>query len=357
MAREHLGLLLAGHAVGDSLGSTSEFMSREEVLKLYGEKKSSGWPFAHIGGGHFKWRPGQATDDTQMACIMVRSYIEKGEFDPADIAARLVDWLNTDPVDVGTTTVITLQNIKNGAPWYEGGLKDFHRRPLNASNGSLIRNGIIPGMADSIEDAFRFSLYQSIITHYAPRPVICCAAHTFLIWQLLEGERPFRASWVRKKSWQKMFREIWNEWFESAKKDKIISGWEKNVREKIPDAWMAFEETDFYPDTFNPYVFSPKGGAGYVLTTLQIAIWATQWATKNERFTRAEGYPSEVFEKTGPWVLGWVAMTGGDTNSYGSTAGPLIASALGGFPDEMLEGLEIMKEFGDLIKGGVKIKT
>jgi len=352
MAREHLGLLLAGHAVGDSLGSTSEFLSREEVLKTYENNKSDGWPFRHVGGGHFNWRKGQSTDDAEMTHIMVRSFLKKGKFDPVDIANGFVEWLNTDPVDVGTTTIITLQNIRDGAPWYEGGLKDFRRRPLNASNGSLIRNGIVCGMADSLEEAFRLSLYHGIMTHYAPRPVICCAAQTFLIWQLLEGERPFRASWVRKKSWQKMFCEIWNEWFVSAQNDEIVSEWGKNVGDKLIEAWKAFEETDFYPDTVNPFVFSPRGGAGYVLKTLQVAIWATQWALKNESFKRAEGYPSEIFEKTGPWVLGWVAMTGGDTDSYGSTAGPMIAAALGELPEEMFEGLELMKEFGDLMKGG-----
>jgi len=350
MARKHLGLLLAGHAVGDSLGSTSEFLSREEVLKTYEEKKTDGWPFRHVGGGHFNWRAGQSTDDSEMAFIMVRSFMEKGEFDAEDIAKRFVEWLGTGPMDVGTTTLITLANIRKGAPWHEGGLFDFQRRPLNASNGSLIRNGVIPGMADSLEDAFRFSLYHGIMTHYAPRPVICCAAQVFLIWQLLEGERPFRASWVQKKSWQKMFREIWDEWFESMSGDEIVTGWAENVGDKLGEAWKTFEETEFFPDVFNPFVFSPRGGAGYVLTTLQIAIWATQWARKNEVFKGAEGYPSEIFEKTGPWVLGWVAMTGGDTDSYGATAGPMVASALGGLPEEMLEGLEIMEEFGELIR-------
>ncbi len=349
MAKEHLGMLFAGLAAGDSLGSTSEFTSREEVLSLYKKHSGDGWPFSHVGGGYFNWRPGQPTDDTETAVRMVRSFIEHGSFNPDDLADRLVKWHKTDPGDVGTTTILGLGHIAEGAPWYEGGLRDFKRRPMNASNGSLLRNGIVPGMADSLDEAFRISLYHGIMTHYAPRPVLCCAAQTYLIWEFLEGHNPFKSGWVHKKSWPKKFREIWTKWFEKSQDDEYIAGWGKNVESELPKAWKALLETDFDPESFNPYVYSPKGGAGYVLTSLQLAVWATHWSLKREVFRVPEGYPGEVFEKRGQWVLGWLAMTGGDTDSYGSTAGPMIAAAHGSLPSEMTDGLEILDGFQDLL--------
>lgn len=349
MPKKHLGMLFAALAVGDSLGSTSEFTAREEVLEIYGQYRDRGWPFAHVGGGYFNWRPGQPTDDGETAACMVRSFVELGKFDPEDIAKRLVKWVESDPKDVGTTTLMGIANIKQGCPWYEGGLKDFQRRPMNASNGSLMRNGVIPGMADTLDDAYRLSLYQGIMTHYAPRPVLSCALHTYLIWKFLEGENPLESNWVAKKSWLKIFRESWCDWLDRSKDDKVVSSWRTNVGAELDKAWTTLKESDFDPDSFNPYVYSPRGGAGYVLTTLQIAIWATHWSQRREPFRVPEGYPPEVFDKTGPWILGWVAMTGGDTDSYGSTAGPIIAAAHKGIPDELIEGLEILREFDGIL--------
>ncbi|MCX6647715.1 MAG: ADP-ribosylglycohydrolase family protein [bacterium] len=338
MAKKHLGLLFKGLAVGDSLGTTSKFTSREEVLTLYEQYKEKGWPFRHVGNGYFKVRPGQLSDDAVSAVCMVRSYLQHGKFDPEDIAVRLVEWAATDPHDVGVTTQQGLKNIADGTPWYEGGLKDFRRRPLNASNGSLLRNGIIPGMADTLDDAFRLSLYQSIMTHYAPRPVIACGFHTWVIWENLEGRKPLKIAPVKN------FERIWTEWLENSD-DEYVRGWRENVGAELPKAWKALRETDFDPMSFSPFVYSPRGGAGFVLTTLQIAVWAMHWSVKKSGFRVPEGYPPEVFAKRGPWVLGWVAMTGGDTDSYGATAGPMIAAALKELPDEMLDGLEVTGEF------------
>ena len=348
MARKHLGLLFRGLAAGDSLGTTSKFTSREEVLNLYEKYKQEGWPFRHIGDGYFKTRPGQLSDDTGSVLCMLRSYQDRSEFDPEDIAQRLVEWVNTDPHDVGVTTLQGLRRIADGAPWYEGGLRDFQRRPMNASNGSLLRNGIIPGMADTLEDAFRFSLYHGIMTHYAPRPIVACGFHTWAIWENLEGRKPLKIAPVKN------FEKVWTEWLE-ASDDEFVQAWRKNVDAELPKAWKALQETDLDPMSFNPYVYSPKGGAGYVLTTLQIAVWAMHWSVKESEFRVPDGYPSEVFSRRGPWVLGWVAMTGGDTDSYGSAAGPMIAAALKELPGELIEGLEVLDEFGDLMISGIGV--
>jgi len=343
MAKEHLGLLFAGLAVGDSLGSTSEFTSREEVLKLYEKHREKGWPFRHVGEGYFKWRPGQPTDDSEMAACMVRSYLERGSFDPGDVAGRLVEWVRSGPRDVGTTTTLGIGCLTEGAPWCEGGLKDFTRRPMNASNGSLMRNGIVPGLADDLDEALKISLFQGIMTHYGPLPVLCCGVQTYLVWEFLEGRNPL------EKNWLKMFRGVWTDWLDESGGDKIVSAWRKNVEVQLPKAWTALSDADFDPLTFSPFVYSPIGGAGYVLTALQYAVWATHWGLRSEPFPAPPDYPAEVFEKGGPWVLAWLAMTGGDTDTYCAIAGPIIAAALGSLPGEMLEGLEIMREFGTLI--------
>ena len=72
--------LLAGLAAGDSLGSTVEFGSRDLVQTVY---DPNGWPFKQVGGGTFNWKPGEATDDTDMAWAMVKATMEaQGRIQP-----------------------------------------------------------------------------------------------------------------------------------------------------------------------------------------------------------------------------------------------------------------------------------
>ena len=70
-----------------------------------------------------------------------------------------------------------------------------------------------------------------------------------------------------------------------------------------------------------------------------------------EPFPTPEGFPREVFEWTGPWALSWVAMIGHDADTYGATAGPMIAAAHDGLPEEMIHGLAALAQVLDRGQG------
>jgi ADP-ribosyl-[dinitrogen reductase] hydrolase len=125
-----------------------------------------------------------------MAMCLVRSFIDRGAFDPSDIATRFVGWLDSSPPDIGMATRKGLTEVKRGVPWNRGGIAEFERNKNSAANGSLMRNAPVVAMATSLGEAFEFSLKQSIITHYGPLPVVCCCAQSFLIWRLLEEKNP-----------------------------------------------------------------------------------------------------------------------------------------------------------------------
>ena len=74
-----LGCLL-GLAVGDALGTTLEFKSRGSFTPITDM----------VGGGPFRLRPGQWTDDTSMALCLAGSLVEKGGFDAHDQMRRHV---------------------------------------------------------------------------------------------------------------------------------------------------------------------------------------------------------------------------------------------------------------------------
>jgi ADP-ribosyl-[dinitrogen reductase] hydrolase len=60
---------LFGLAVGDALGATFEFMSREEILSRHGSKREM------VGGGWLGLKPGEVTDDTEMTLCVARGII------------------------------------------------------------------------------------------------------------------------------------------------------------------------------------------------------------------------------------------------------------------------------------------
>lgn len=334
--KDTLDLLLTGLAAGDSLGSTSEFVPQSDIPDLYAKYRDQGWPSRQVGGGSFDWEPGQPTDDTDMAMCLVRSYRELGRFDGEDVARRFVQWMRGDPRDIGGTTRLTLSTIADGIVWHEGGLATYQTNPRNAANGSLMRNGVVPGIADDLNDAFRITLSHGVMTHYAPLPQLCCAAQTYLVWRLLAKQQPFASDWVVD------FRGCFDEWL-GGTNDDVVRAWHENVAEDMPDAWATMEQADWGAEAFDPFNISYSGREGYCLLTLEIAVWAVQWSLRGDSLPVPEGFPAEVFDRRGPRVLGWVAMIGHDSDTYGAATGPLIAAAHRELPEGLTEGLWVLE--------------
>lgn len=341
----HLKLLATGLAAGDSLGSTSEFVPRAEMPALYRRLASTGWPFRQVGGGTFNWKPGEPTDDTDMAMCLVRSFLRCGRFDGADVAREFVAWLDTSPPDVGNATRQGLRAVANGRPWHEGGLPQFQMNSRAQANGSLMRNGVTPAMAGSLEEAFLISLQQGLITHYAPLPVLCCGVQSYLIWEMLADRDPLAEDWLAA------FETKWREWIEY-ESDPIVSAWRDHVGRNLDDAWEELLDTDFDPDRFDPFQAEIDGADGWCLLTLQIATWAAQWSRRNAQFPTPPGFPDDLFQRaTGPLFLSVVPLIGHDADTYAATAGPLLAACHGYVAKVLTERLRVLPHLVRLASG------
>ena len=146
-----------GFAVGDALGATVEFMSKEDIAARYGVHRRI------IGGGWLGLAPGGVTDDTEMALALGRSLMRSGELDIPDVCEELAAWLTTDPIDVGNTCRRGIRRYMiQGtveATFFEG----------DAGNGAAMR--ILPVALATLghpDKAARWSLGQCRITHHHP---------------------------------------------------------------------------------------------------------------------------------------------------------------------------------------------
>ncbi len=110
---------MMGLMCGDALGAPVEFHSPSDVCSLY-----PGGITTMIGGwGTTEHRNiGDITDDSEMAIALLRSLLNEQGFNTLAARAQYIDWLSTDPEDVGTTTNTALNGSYNADSQANGAL-------------------------------------------------------------------------------------------------------------------------------------------------------------------------------------------------------------------------------------------
>lgn len=157
---------LLGLACGDALGRPVEFETAGGIAASHGTLTEM------VGYGTWGQPAGTITDDTEQALCIARSVVEQGQFDPADVAARFVEWYDSDPFDVGIMTASAIRALKRGEPWDRAGQRVWEESPegKNAGNGSVMRcPPLAIAFADDADTLARVSRESSQITHADPR--------------------------------------------------------------------------------------------------------------------------------------------------------------------------------------------
>jgi ADP-ribosylglycohydrolase len=172
---EHARGCLLGLAVGDALGTSLAF---EPIDAPRFPALATGPHREVTGGGPFGLRPGQVTDDTQMAICIADSLLARRALDVADLRARYVAWMGT-AFDIGNQTSATLR-AEAASPEEALGASRGHWVRLQrspAGNGSLMRTAplAVAFHADR-ERLIDAALTESAITHFDPRCRLACAA-------------------------------------------------------------------------------------------------------------------------------------------------------------------------------------
>jgi ADP-ribosyl-[dinitrogen reductase] hydrolase len=262
---------LVGLAIGDALGGPTEFMSREQIRAKHGIVTDM------IGGGWLHLKPGEYTDDTQMAERMAGAILAKGKFDAGAVADAFVDWLNTDPKDVGGLTRQALELRRSGVAAEDAGLIPWVLSGFeNSGNGSVMRAapaGLLTAFRDVAEiDAVARA--SSAVTHADPRATYGTTAINLATALLMRGEADVT--------------------------DKVAAF----VADKSPELAEAILAA-------KTLTLDEVRTSGYSVHTVQAAFWALEHA------------------KT--YVDGIVNITnlGEDTDTAGATAGILLGAKFG----------------------------
>jgi len=279
---------LLGLAAGDALGATVEFCTPATIRERHGVHRDV------IGGGAFGWRPGQGTDDTDMAYAVAMAYAEGYSLER--VAERFLAWFDDGPSDVGNTTAISLRQLRISGPELSGFAAALGRSN-SAGNGSLMRclpTGLVR-RDPRIRRAEAVDI--SAITHADRRCTQACVAYCDLVAHLLDGATPDHA-----------VEEVLRSSPASSDVSQAIAGAGELIAAEL--------------DT-----------SGYVLATLQVGVWALL-------------QPRALEE-----VLVDVVNLGGDADTTAAVAGGLLGvrDGAGAIPARWVDRLEYRQPLLDLV--------
>jgi ADP-ribosylglycohydrolase len=238
LSERYRGALL-GLAVGDALGTTLEF-----------KRPGTFAPITDlVGGGPFRLKAGQWTDDTAMALCLAESLIECRGFDPVDQLTRYCRWFREGYLsstghcfDSGNSVRSALERFEHTREPYCGSTD-----PHTAGNGSVMRLAPVPlFFARNPKEAVERAGDSSRTTHGARETVDACRYFAGLIVGAVQ-ERP------KDELLSPGFCPVPGIWNEVPLAPKIAAVAAGSFKAKDPPAIR---------------------GTGYVVDCLEAALWA-----------------------------------------------------------------------------------
>jgi len=221
---------LLGLAAGDALGTTLEFKSPGTFAPIHDI----------VGGGPFHLKPGEWTDDTSMALCLAESLVAKQGFDPVHQLETYVRWWKDGHFsvkgrcfDIGNTTSAALSRFTRTKEPYCGNT-DAHA----SGNGSLMRLAPAPlAFARNPHEAIERAGDSSRTTHAAPECIDSCRWFAALILAALADKT----------------------------KDEVLA---------TPMPGLAPKVAEIAGGSFKRKQPPQIRGSGYVIHTLEAALWA-----------------------------------------------------------------------------------
>ena len=243
MQQRYQGCLM-GLAAGDAVGTTVEF-----------KPPGSFSPVTDMGGGGpFRLKSGEWTDDTSMALCLADSLIACSGFDAADQMDRYLRWRDEGYLssngfcfDIGITISDALSRYRaTGEPF--AGSTD----PYSAGNGSLMRLAAAPLFFTSDpEQAIFMSGESSRTTHGATTCVDACRYFGGLLVSAAQG--------------------LDKETLLSPRYSPVPGLWERQP--------LCAEIDEIADGSFKGKEPPEIVGSGYVVKSLEAALWAFQHST------------------------------------------------------------------------------
>jgi len=262
---------ILGLAVGDALGAPLEF--QDELTRPNVKEMQS---CSHLPGGYW-------TDDTSMALCIIDSLINRNGFDLQDQMNNFVKWYKKGFLSSRTYCFDIGNTIREALDMYIDSGKintDIDEFDNNLSNGTLMRLAPIPlYYYNDVDKAAKQSVKHTLLTHPS---IECCEASALLSTFIT-------CSFNNHKCKANLIKDV------ARFASKHFPGLED---------WFKLFVT-------NPNKPSTKDHVGYIMTSLEMALWA---------FLSTDDFNLGVIE-----CINW----GGDTDTYAAIYGQLAGAYYG----------------------------
>jgi ADP-ribosyl-[dinitrogen reductase] hydrolase len=281
---------LLGLAVGDAVGTTLEFKAPGSFKPIHDM----------VGGGPFRLKPGEWTDDTSMALCLATSLVETGGFDPKDQMDRYCLWWkegylssNGTCFDIGNTVSAALRRYGETGNPIAGSTN-----PHAAGNGSIMRLAPVPMFYNpDMAGAVHYSAESSRTTHGAPECIDACRLLAGIIFRALTG----------------------------ASKEEILLGESGSFQGEPKIATIA--KGDYRNKAINQI-----RGTGYVVESLEAALWC---------FLQTDTFEAAILK---------AANLGDDADTTAAICGQVAGAFYGesGIPKKWLDRLVMRQKITEL---------
>lgn len=221
---------LVGLAVGDAVGTTLEFATRDSYEPLTDM----------VGGGPFNLEAGQWTDDSSMALALADSLISHNGFNARDLMGRFQEWMEDGRYsstgtcfDIGVTTHAAIQRWQSTGDPIAGSTDQF-----SAGNGSIMRLAPVAirywRNHPRLDDVAR---RQSETTHATIACLDACSVMAHMLAKLISGSQALH--------------------YEGS----IANVSDRRIRQVAAGSWRGRPRSSIR-------------GSGYVVESLEAALWS-----------------------------------------------------------------------------------
>lgn len=277
-----------GLAVGDAVGTTVEFRTRDTFEPVTDM----------VGKGPFNLPAGYFTDDTSMALCLAESLIEHPLLDKSDLLARFSRWFRNGEnsptgrcFDIGTTTRTAIVNFE------KTGSTVNNTYFLDAGNGSIMR--LAPAFLKyygNLDVAVDIAQRQSETTHGSQECLDSCALLTNLLYNAINATSKDAVFEVDSRGYD----------------------WDRFVERILSSLAMTRDEIK---------------SSGYVIDTLQAACWS---------FNQTDNFRDAILLATN---------LGEDADTVAAVTGQIAGAFYGksGIPSDWLDKLYETERFIELV--------
>eukprot|EP01116_Phalansterium_solitarium_P010471 TRINITY_DN2528_c0_g1_i1.p1 TRINITY_DN2528_c0_g1~~TRINITY_DN2528_c0_g1_i1.p1 ORF type:complete len:497 (+),score=55.70 TRINITY_DN2528_c0_g1_i1:502-1992(+) len=185
-----------GNALGDAYGLATEFQTKDEVLKIYGNREV---PFPNYKRNYHnsRWTAGDWTDDTDQMILIMETLVECGGPNAKVFAAKLDRWIRKGFPELGDFAGMGLGMTVSKVVHHRAFKTDPHRaatevwEKLNrnaAANGAIMRTSVLGCFQfEDLQRVVENTLEICKVTHVDTRCQASCVLVTTLISLILQG--------------------------------------------------------------------------------------------------------------------------------------------------------------------------